>query len=816
MSYVPSNRRMTINFQQTPPKNIYDIWLSFNQHQDENGQYVRDSSLQSNYDFVFKVFFDGDWRPVSGISINNQFIEQALKKKMNIVNSYTAGHIPVFVTGEDECDQLEDGGDIATLIQNYINGGGTIPISRATTSNLGGIKADVHNHENITDQYVEVKFKYYATDLNNDDRLYVSVSELVEQLNNYLIGGGTFNLPLAGPNRRGGVKAPYIDNNEWNVQKFIPVQLKEDNEKLYLDGEDIVEVLTYILQNTQTEFYEAGLGIDITDNVISIDTTGAVKGSFLQYQLDQNDVPYLTWAFPSGGNTYTAGTGLTLSEYQFSLKPVSSTEIGGVKANSLSPSEDVAKAYCYIDNENPNFLVVKLADILGGAMNGAGALLQAGMGITITHTLTTDPWTIKVWGTEDPANFGKYFYLDKFGQVQWVNGLGYPTLAYNDHDDETSYVIAGIGDEVENPEDYFLNGNGEWAQPDIEAEIDFATTEECGGIYADTHNPNDANAFKPVECKFYPTNGWAALQHRLCINARDVITQINEYNYYNQSSPSITGGLGITVLYQHTNVGGIDYYNTGISLSHSNNDWGKFLKIAANGQSIEWIPLDPLTAIDHASDKNYLVTGIGNSQAGKENQFYLNALGQWAAIDYQYILNTPTIPTLVQSDWNQTDTAADDYIKNKPALPEQIQCVSLTDGHLKFVVQDSPLASGSTEYKIEKNTYFIPSSLSEILIGGDDDIQLYIDWDSGEDAPLNGEAKIFFHTSASGNPILNFSKDFMFIADYSMTTEGSPAVSTGYARWQLNNSCYYIITITRDTIQVQKATQVPNAVNDAS
>ena len=79
-------------------------------------------------------------------------------------------------------------------------------------------------------------------------------------------------------------------------------------------------------------------------------------------------MPYLTWAFPSGGNTYTAGTGLTLSEYQFSLKPVSSSEIGGVKANSLSPSEDVAKAYCYIDNENPNVLVVKLADILGGAM----------------------------------------------------------------------------------------------------------------------------------------------------------------------------------------------------------------------------------------------------------------------------------------------------------------------------------------------------------------------------------------------------------------------------------------------------------------
>lgn len=31
-----------------------------------------------------------------------------------------------------------------------------------------------------------------------------------------------------------------------------------------------------------------------------------------------------------------------------------------------------------------------------------------------------------------------------------------------------------------------------------------------------------------------------------------------------------------------------------------------------------------------------------------------------------YIKNKPTIPTLVQPDWNQTDTTADDYIKNKP------------------------------------------------------------------------------------------------------------------------------------------------------
>lgn len=72
-----------------------------------------DSPLQSNYDFVFKVFFDGDWRPVSGISINSDFLIEALKKKINVVENPIAGHIPVFTNNpEDSCDQLEDGGTI--------------------------------------------------------------------------------------------------------------------------------------------------------------------------------------------------------------------------------------------------------------------------------------------------------------------------------------------------------------------------------------------------------------------------------------------------------------------------------------------------------------------------------------------------------------------------------------------------------------------------------------------------------------------------------------------------------------------------------
>ena len=37
--------------------------------------------------------------------------------------------------------------------------------------------------------------------------------------------------------------------------------------------------------------------------------------------------------------------------------------------------------------------------------------------------------------------------------------------------------------------------------------------------------------------------------------------------------------------------------------------------------------------------------------------------------NYNDLENKPTIPTVAQSDWNQTDTTAIDYIKNKPTIP---------------------------------------------------------------------------------------------------------------------------------------------------
>lgn len=187
------------------------------------------------------------------------------------------------------------------------------------------------------------------------------------------------------------------------------------------------------------------------------------------------------------------------------------------------------------------------------------------------------------------------------------------------------------------------------------------------------------NVFKPIQCKFYPVEAHVSLRHRLCVEAEEVIQQINEYNYYNPSNQSITGGVGIKVLSSVQTVGGVPHYTTGISLSYGKDDRDKFLKLAKDGRSVEWIPLIPLSAAYHDADQNYLITGIGNL-GGKENQYFLNGLGQWAMVDWKDITNTPTIPApQIQSDWNQSNASAPDYIKNKPSIsnidiPDVITC----------------------------------------------------------------------------------------------------------------------------------------------
>lgn len=73
-------------------------------------------------------------------------------------------------------------------------------------------------------------------------------------------------------------------------------------------------------------------------------------------------------------------------------------------------------------------------------------------------------------------------------------------------------------------------GNYDWDDI-ITSDIDFATTTRIGGIYSDIQeNILDVhNAFKAVECAFYPNYSlYSSKQGRLCVNAHDIKQALND------------------------------------------------------------------------------------------------------------------------------------------------------------------------------------------------------------------------------------------------------------------------------------------------
>lgn len=284
---TPSNRRYVVNFQRKEPINKYDIWLSFNKHEQGN-QVIVDSEYLADKDLVFKIYMNGKWIPILGIPVSYEGIIQAIeeldKKKMNVVPNFVDGHIPVFLQGTDECDQLVDGGTIEELVSNalttIINGGGVIPIQRANTSDLGGIKADIHNPAIIADGFVEAKFKG-AEGYGENDRLYISAREIANALIS-LPGGSGFELQVMGPNTLGGATANEVPVS-WDILHYLPVLIHTQSTKMYVSIDDLItKIITILGEDPNIQLYVGGEGIDITDNVISntqaTDTsTGGVK-----------------------------------------------------------------------------------------------------------------------------------------------------------------------------------------------------------------------------------------------------------------------------------------------------------------------------------------------------------------------------------------------------------------------------------------------------------------------------------------------------------------------------------------------------------
>lgn len=391
---TPSNRRYVVNFQNKEPNNKYDIWLSFNKH-NEGGRVVIDSEYLAEKDLVFKIYINGKWKPILGIPVSYEGIVEALeeldREKINVVSSFTDGHIAVFHQGTDDCDQLIDGGTLEQLLTAILLGGGTIPLQRATTSVLGGIKASMHN--NNKDAYVEAKFKG-PEGPNDNDRLYVSASEMIAAMNNvpeinYL------HIHLMGPDNIGGAEADYVPVDS-DLTEFIPVLVSESTEHMYISGETVLSVLGSLLENgSLTSMYTAGEGIGITDGVIS--------------------------------NTVA-----------------DDNEIGGIRAEVFSVPIDNSVAFKpvqvkFLNKTNPNVssyekLYVNATEVISqlASILASSSMFIGDKGITITPDDNTGTITWTLTGTDNSINYNKYLYLDANGNVRWETAGGggqtYPPL----------------------------------------------------------------------------------------------------------------------------------------------------------------------------------------------------------------------------------------------------------------------------------------------------------------------------------------------------------------------------------------------------
>ena len=86
--------------------------------------------------------------------------------------------------------------------------------------------------------------------------------------------------------------------------------------------------------------YTAGTGIDITNDEISVKTAstsqlGGVKVDGSTITIDANGV-----ISASGGTTYTAGTGIDITNDEISLKKASTSQLGGVKVDGTTITAD--------------------------------------------------------------------------------------------------------------------------------------------------------------------------------------------------------------------------------------------------------------------------------------------------------------------------------------------------------------------------------------------------------------------------------------------------------------------------------------------
>lgn len=239
MAIYNLNPRRVVWFSPNEPSNKYDIWLSRNAHLDENGEPTTDSNSQRDCDYIFKIYDCGKWNPIVGFN-------STAANKIDTVTGvdYTIDGVthsgkeiyhPAIFTAESP-NELYDAGTLGSLLSNpnfvseqewydvfnstnyswdnifgdtnwfgdliweTIQGGSsTYHLPFATTERCGGILSATHPAASSAFKPIEVKFYptvqgYYQ---NEQHRLCVSASDVIQQINNYYNdnpGGSSINI----------------------------------------------------------------------------------------------------------------------------------------------------------------------------------------------------------------------------------------------------------------------------------------------------------------------------------------------------------------------------------------------------------------------------------------------------------------------------------------------------------------------------------------------------------------------------------------------------------------------------------------------
>ena len=109
--------------------------------------------------------------------------------------------------------------------------------------------------------------------------------------------------------------------------------------------------------------------------------------------------------------------------------------------------------------------------------------------------------------------------------------------------------------------------------------------------------------------------------------------------------------------------------------------------------------------VDNTSDLDKPVsTAVQSALDSKANSADLATVATSGS--YNDLSNKPTIPDAqIQSDWNQADTSARDYIKNKPTIPSVPTNVSAFTNDAGYLTQHQSLSEYATESWVEGKGY---------------------------------------------------------------------------------------------------------------